>query len=91
MCRTNYKSLTAKQKLEIIDLVEKARLGKKKKEIATELSILPSTLSTILKNKATLRVGHAFGNKQKMRHRDPSGTDVDCCNGSWQQEHNLSL
>ena len=55
-----------KQKLEIIDLVEKARPGKTKKEIAAELSIPPSTLSTILKNKATLRNSHAFGSAKKM-------------------------
>ena len=82
MHRIRYKSLTIKRKLEIIDLVEKAEPGKKKKEIATELSIPPSTLSTILSNKTTLMASHAFGST-KMRHRYPSRTDVDAALFQW--------
>ena len=43
-----YQSLTVKRKLEIIYLVEKAPKEKKKKDIAAELSIPASTLSTML-------------------------------------------
>ena len=76
--------VTVKWKLEIIDLVEQARPGKKKKEIAAELWSIPlSTLSTILKNKAALRACHTFDNTNKMRHRDPSQTDVDTAFFQW--------
>ena len=83
MRRSRYQSLTVKRKLEIIDLVEKARPGKTKKEIAAELSIPPSTLNTILKNKATLRNSHAFGSAKKMQHRDSSRADVDTALFQW--------
>ena len=78
-----YKSLTIKQKLEIIDLVEKAEPGKKKKEITAELSIPPSTLSTILRNKSALMASHAFGSTKKKWHRYPSRTDVDAALFQW--------
>ena len=83
MRRMRYKSLTIKQKLEIIDLVEKAEPGKKKKEIAAELSIPPSTLSTILRNKSALMASHAFGSTKKKWHRYPSRTDVDAALFQW--------
>ena len=91
MHRMRYKSLNIKRKLEIIDLVEKAEPGKKKKaepgkkkkEIAAELSIPPSTLCTILKNKSALIASHAFGSTKKMRHRYPSRTDVDAALFQW--------
>ena len=49
---SKYQSLSIKRKLEIIDAVEKAPAGKKKKEIATEFGILTSTLCGTLKKKA---------------------------------------
>ena len=52
-------------------------MTREKEEIAAGLSIPSSTLSTILKNKATLRNSHAFGSTKKMRHRDLSQADVD--------------
>ena len=45
--RGSYLSLTIKRKLEIISAVEKAPASKKKKEIAAEFGIPPSTLSSI--------------------------------------------
>ena len=81
--RGRYQSLTVKRKLEIIDLVEKAPPGKKKKDIAAELSLPASTLSTVLKNKASLRASHAFGSSKKKRHRDPSRADVDAALFQW--------
>ena len=66
MLCTRYKSLTVKRKLEIIDLVEKAGQGKKKKEIERKKrKSFPSTLSAILKNKATLGASHTFGSSKK--------------------------
>ena len=38
-----YKSLTIRRKLEIIDAVEKAPVSKKKKELAAEFNIPPSS------------------------------------------------
>ena len=72
-----YKSLTIKRKLEIINAVEKAPPTKKKKEIAAEFDIPPSTLSTIMKKKDSLKEKATFGSKGKKRNRDPSRLDVD--------------
>ena len=74
---------TFKQKLEIINLVEKAPQANKKKDIAAELSVPSSTFSTILKNKATLKESHSFGCTSKKRQRDPSQADVDMALFQW--------
>ena len=43
-------TLPLKRKIELIDAVEKCPAGKKKKEIAEEFGIVPTTLSTIVKD-----------------------------------------
>ena len=53
--RAKYRSLTMKTKLEITDRVNNLPPGKRKKDIAAEYDILPSTLSTILKCKDKLQ------------------------------------
>ena len=63
--RGSYKSLTIKGKLEIVDTVEKAPASKKKKELAAEFNIAPSTLSSIIKNKDSLKVKANSGGKGK--------------------------
>ena len=83
MQRSKYQSLTIKRKLEIIDLVDQAPPGKKKKDIASEAGIQASTLSTILKNKDALRAGHAVGSSNKKRVRDPLCPDVDAALFQW--------
>ena len=75
--RGSYKSLTIKRKLEIVDAVEKAPASKKKKELAAEFNIAPSTLSSIIKNKDSLKVKANSGGKGKKRNRDPTRPDVD--------------
>ena len=49
---------------------------KKKKDVASEYGIAPSTFSTILKEKEKLRAS-AVGNFQKKRHRDPTQPEID--------------
>lgn len=83
MQRSKYQSLTIKRKLEIIDLVNQAPPGKKKKDIASEAGIPASTLSTILKNKDALRAGHAVGSSKKKRVHDPLRPDVDAALFQW--------
>ena len=83
MQRNKYQSLTIKRKLEIIDLVDNAPPGKKKKDIASEAGIPPSTLSTILKNRDVLKAIHTFGSSTKKRNRDPSRLDVDAALFQW--------
>ena len=75
--RDSYKSLTIKRKLEIVDAVEKAPASKKKKELAAEFNIAPSTLSSTIKNKDSLKVKANSGGKGKKRNRDPTRPDVD--------------
>ena len=75
--RGSYLSLTIKRKLEIISAVEKVPASKKKKEIAAEFGIPPSTLSSIIKKKDSLKAAATFGSKGKKRNRDPSRPDVD--------------
>ena len=75
--RGSYKSLTIKRKLEIVDAVEKAPASKKKKELAAEFNIAPSTLSSIIKNKDSLKVKGNSGGKGKKRNRDLTRPDVD--------------
>ena len=75
--RDSYKSLTIKRKLEIINIVEKAPAGRKKKELATEFNIAVSTLSSIIKNKDSLKVRAISGGKGKKRNRDLTWPDVD--------------
>ena len=65
MQRSRYQSLTLKQKLEIINLMDNAPSGKKKKDIATEVGIPASTLSAILKNRDTLQTSYTFGSSKK--------------------------
>ena len=72
-----YKSLTIRRKLEIVNAVEKAPPTKTKKEIAAEFDIPPSTLSTIMKKKDSLKTMATHGSTKKKRNRDPSRTDVD--------------
>lgn len=83
MQRSKYQSLTIKRKLEIIDLVDQAPPGKKKKDIANEAGIPASTLSTLLKNRDSLRAGHATGSNKKKRARDPVRPDVDAALFQW--------
>ena len=83
MQHNKYQSLTIKRKLEIIDLVDNAPPGKKKKDIASEAGIPPSTLSTILKNRDVLKASHTFGSSTKKRNRDPSRLDVDAALFQW--------
>ena len=75
--RGSYKSLTIKRKLEIVYAVEKAPASKKKKELAAEFNIAPSTLTSIIKNKVSLNVKANSGGKGKKRNRDPTRPDVD--------------
>ena len=49
-----------------MEAVETLPPGKKKKDIATEFGIPPSTLSTIVKNKETLKASHATGSSKKL-------------------------
>ena len=77
MKRSSYQSLTIKKKLEIIDRVEDLPSGKRKKDIAAEYNIPCSTLSTILKNKDSLRGNHAIVNSKKKRQKDPTMPEVD--------------
>ena len=72
MKRSRYQSLTIKRKLEIIDKVDSLPPGKKKKDIAAECDIPPSTLSTILKNRDNHLAKHALGSNKKKRYREPT-------------------
>ena len=83
MQRNKYQSLTIKHKLEITDLVDNAPPGKKKKDIASEVGIPPSTLSIILKNKDALKASHMFGSSTKKRNCDPSHLDVNAALFQW--------
>ena len=83
MKRQRYWSLTIKRKLEIIDKVDTSPPGKKKKNIAAEFGIPPSTLSTILKNRDSLQTRHAVGSKTKKHHRDPTQCKVDDALFQW--------
>ena len=79
MNRARYQSLTIKRKLEIIDTVNSLPPGKKKKDIAAECDIPPSTLSTILKNRDSLLAKHALGSNKKKRYREPTRLEVHRC------------
>ena len=61
--KQKYKSLSVKQKLEILERLDHLHHlpAHKKKDIAAEFGIPCSTLSTILKNKETLKRQHALG------------------------------
>ena len=85
MHRAKYQSLTVKQKLEIINIVQSVPPGKKMKEIhvAAQLCIPASNLSAIMKNKALLRDRYAFGNTKKKHHKDPSLADVNAALFQW--------
>lgn len=82
MKRTRYQSLTIKRKLEIIDQVEHMPPGKRKKDVAAEFDIPQSTLSTILKDKDSLRANDVIGNKTK-RQRNPTRLDIDATLFQW--------
>ena len=60
--RRKYRALTIKRKLEIIERVNNLPPDKKKKDVASEYGIAPSTLSTILKEKEKLRASAVVGN-----------------------------
>lgn len=77
-----YRSISIKRKHEIIDRVENLQ-RKRKKDIAQEFKIPASTLSTILKNKDSLRKCHTFGGSKRMRCKDPTRTDVDAALYQW--------
>ena len=62
-----YRSISIKHKLEIIDRVENLPPGKRKKDIAQEFKIPASTLSTIIKNKASLRKCHTIRGSNEMQ------------------------
>ena len=81
MQRTKYQSITIKRKLESIDLVDKEPPGKK--NIASEVGIPASSLSTILKNRDVLQASHAFGSSKKKCNRDSSRPDVDVALFQW--------
>ena len=72
-----YNSLPIKRKLEIINLVENLSPEKNKKDIAAELAIPPSILSTILKSKEVMRSHHTIERFKKVRHKNPTKPDVD--------------
>ena len=74
--RPKYNSLTIKRKLEIVDIVNNAPADKKK-DIAAEVGLPPSTLSTILKNQDSLRASYGVGSKKRKRNREPSRINVD--------------
>ena len=77
MQKSKYQSLTIKRKLQIVEAVESLPPGKKKKDMAAEYGIPPSTLSAILKNRESLEASHAVGSFKKSRHLDPTRTDVN--------------
>ena len=83
MKRARYQSLTIKRKLEIIHKVDSLPPGKKKKDIAAECDIPPSTLSTILKNRDSLLDKHALGSNKKKRYREPTRLEVDAALFQW--------
>ena len=83
MNRARYQSLTIKRKLEIIDKVDSLPPGKKKKDIAAECDIPPSTLSTIQKNRDSLLAKHALGSNKKKHYREPTGLEVDAALFQW--------
>ena len=83
MKRARYQSLTIKRKLEIIDKVDSLPPGKKKKDIAAECDIPPSTLSTILKNRDSLLAKYALGSNKKKRYREPTRLEVDAALFQW--------
>ena len=58
--KQKYKSLSVKQKLEILERLDHLP-AHKKKDIAAKFGIPCSTLSTIQKNKETLKRQHALG------------------------------
>ena len=74
--------LTVKRKLEIIDRVKNLPPGKKKKDVASEFKIPPSTLSTILKNKDILKSSSGIANSKK-RQREPTRVYVDAALFQW--------
>ena len=74
--KQKYKSLSVKQKLEILERLDHLP-AHKKKDIAAEFEIPCSTLSTILKNKETLKRQHALGSSKKFRLKESTKPDVD--------------
>lgn len=83
MKRASYQSLTIKDKIKIIDQCEALPPGKKKKDVAADFKIAPSTLSTILKDKASLRRTHSLGNSKQKRHKDATHLGVDTALFQW--------
>ena len=86
-----YKSLSVKQKLEILERLDHLPAHKKKKDIAAEFGIPCSTLSTILKNKETLKRQHALGSSKKFRLKESTKPDVDAALFQWFTELEPSL
>lgn len=60
-----------------MDIVNNAPVDIKKKDIAAEVGVPPSTLSTILKNQDSLRASYGVGSKKRKRNREPSRINVD--------------
>ena len=81
--KQKYKSLSVKQKLEILERLDHLPAHKKKKDIAAEFGIPCSTLSTILKNKETLKRQHALGSSKKFRLKESTKPDVDATLFQW--------
>ena len=73
----------AKQKLEILVRLDHLPAHKKKKDIAAEFGIPCSTLSTILKNKETLKRQHVLGSSKKFRLKESTKPDVDAALFQW--------
>ena len=73
--RRKHQALTVKWKLEI--RVDSLPPEKKKKDVASEYGIAPSTLSTNLKDKEKLRALAVIGKSKKKCHRDPTRPEID--------------
>ena len=74
-----YQTLTSKRKLQIeeaSDCGSSENLTPRQEEERYCYRIWNPS-STILKNKETLKASHAVGSFKKIRHRDPTRTDVD--------------
>ena len=80
--KQKYKSLSVKQKLEILERLDHLP-AHKKKDIAAEFGIPCSTLSMILKNKETLKRQHALGSSKKFRLKESTKPDEDSALFQW--------
>ena len=91
--KQKYKSLSVKQKLEILERLDHLP-AHKKKDIAAEFGIPCSTLSTILKNKETLKRQHVLGSSKKFRLKESTKPDVDTAlfqSFTWNSDNSIFL